>query len=169
MAKRSHARLVAGLLLAFLAWRAVDAARRVPGLANVSAVTEGLTWSLEQRQRRMLAEEAEGATAGPEAWTLLQAIRERTGERAVVLAALGAEKSEKHFLHALAALLFPRTVLRARSDGELQNWRALGEQASPDPLYALSGRGEPHGWQADAERVAITGEHVLWRLPRLSR
>jgi hypothetical protein len=156
--------LASALLLAFLGWRAVAIAPRLPSLFNWGGVKAGLSWSPERRVQRAIAQTPRTSKASAaETTAVLAMVREHVEEHAVVIADLERGIAGRQLVSLVAMLAFPRYVVPSKlTEKDRKRGRTL---AGSHGLFALvrTDAGQ-HDWSRGATRVAHTGQHELWRL-----
>jgi hypothetical protein len=160
------ARVAGVLLLAFLGWRTIVAARQVPFLVQPSGVDAALSWTLEQRIRQTLAETRDGVITPGEAWDAYVLLRDHVGAGDVVLTLLAPDKAGRRLAYAYACLLMPRILVRANAPGELASLAEKAAASTTGAIYAVATLPGPPQWPAGSTRIATTAQHELWRLPR---
>lgn len=156
--------LASAVLLAFLGWRAVAIAPRLPGLVHWGGFRSGLTWPLERRVQRAIVQAPLSRKAGPgETSAVLAMLKKHVEEHAVVMASLAHGAAGRQLGSVVAMLAFPRYVIPVRlTEKERARCRELAGERG---LYALvrADASQP-AWLGTVTRVARTGEHELLRL-----
>ena len=156
--------LASAILLVFLGWRAVAIVPRLPSVFNWGGVRGGLSWSLERREQRAIAQAPRTSKAAEaEMAAVLAMVREHVEEHAVVIADLERGIAGRQLASLVAMLSFPRYVVPSKlTEKDRKRCRAL---AGSHELFALvrTDAGQ-HDWSRGATRVAHTGQHELWRL-----
>jgi len=156
--------LASAALLAFLGWRTLAIAPRLPGLFHFGGIRNGLSWSFERRVQRAIAQAPMTRKTSPvETTAVLAMVKEHVELHAVVMAQLEHGSAGRQLCTLVAMLAFPRFVTPLPLTEKEQ--RRCRELAAGHGLYALvrADAGQS-AWQSSATRIARTEKHELWRL-----